>query len=152
MCHPYANIRLPGRHMYNRVDVTVVHFSFCCTCSVTPACYTWRSDGGSNDCSVARWWLLCGVQLLVVLEVLWLTALACVMGNVVDVERAKKSSEWRNWFGVLWRQTPCTRAAFSWMFRLQNKGGGNQVNDGTDRIGRLVRLICPFKIKLHVWW
>lgn len=43
---------------------------------------------------VARWWLLRGVQLnmlLVVLEVLRLAALACVMGNVVDVEHAKKA-------------------------------------------------------------
>lgn len=42
---------------------------------------------------VARWWLLRGGQLnmlLVVLEVLRLAALACVMGNVVDVEHAKK--------------------------------------------------------------
>lgn len=41
-----------------------------------------------------RGWLLCGVQLkvlLAVLEVLRSTALACVMGNVVEVERAQKA-------------------------------------------------------------
>lgn len=95
MFHPSAHIRLPGRLVDDRADAAVLYFSFCRTCSETPARCSERRDGtvGVMTVVVARWWLLRGVQLKrlpVVLEVLRLRALACVMGNAVDVERAKK--------------------------------------------------------------
>lgn len=147
MFHPCANIRLPGRRAHESACSTVsllcvaAHVQWLLLATVNPAVLSVMAV------VVARRWLFPRVRLhllLVVLEVLRVTASACVWGTSLMWIPWKNGSERRNWFeGKL----PAHVQLLVWCSVCRTHGGNSGNNKSCPGC-----LICPFKIKLPLSW